>query len=210
MSKGELTRGRILDAAMRLASGSGLDGLTIGLLSDKLSLSKSGLFAHFGSKEALQLAVLEHTRARFVEHVEPYVRSTTKGLATLRAYVRAWLDWIASPHLPAGCPILGATFELEAREGATRDYIVNLQRASRERLATMVQDAIAVGELPNATDVTQFIFELRGITLAFHQELHLADNTSARTHADRAIAALIERWATTGRTARRSPRKAAK
>lgn len=194
MSKGELTRGRILDAAMRLASGSGLDGLTIGLLSDKLSLSKSGLFAHFGSKEALQLAVLEHTRSCFVEHIRPYIRGTAKGLATLRAYVRGWLDWIASPHLPAGCPILGATFELEARAGATRDYVVDLQRASRERLASMVQDAIAAGELPKATDVAQFVFDLRGITLAFHQELHLADNSNARTHADRAVAALIERY----------------
>jgi len=84
MSKGELTRGRILDQAMHLASRTGLEGLTIGSLSEALSLSKSGLFSHFGSKEALQLAVLEHTRARFGAHLEPYLRGRAKGLATRR------------------------------------------------------------------------------------------------------------------------------
>jgi len=193
MSKGDLTRSRILEEAMHLASRDGLDGLTIGSLSDALSLSKSGLFAHFGSKEALQLAVLEHTRARFGVLLVARMHRVAKGLASLRAFVNAWLDWIALPELPAGCPILGASFELEAHEGSLRDFVVKLQRESRDRMAAIVRDAVDAGELRKAVDVAQIVFELRGITLAFHQELHVMRSPSAREHAERAVCALLER-----------------
>jgi AcrR family transcriptional regulator len=194
MSKGELTRRRILDVAMQVASRAGLDGLTIGSLSEALSLSKSGLFAHFGSKEALQVAVLEHTLARFVEHLAPRLRGVAMGVPMLRVYVAAWLDWIASPELPAGCPILGATFEIEAREGPPRDFVIQLHTNSRQRLAEIVQGAIDAGELVEKTDISQVIFELRGITLAFHQELHVLRNPAAREHANKAFSALLERY----------------
>ena len=143
-----------------------------------------------------RLAVLEHTRARFGAHLEPYLRGRAKGLATLRAFVNAWLDWIALPELPPGCPILGASFELEAREGPPRDFLVKLQRDSRERMATMVQDAVDAGELGKTTDISQLVFELRGITLAFHQELHVMRSPTARDHAMRAVSALLERYST--------------
>jgi AcrR family transcriptional regulator len=193
MSKGEVTRSRILDVAMQIASRTGLDGLTIGSLAEALSLSKSGLFAHFGSKEALQVAVLEHTRERFGALVATRLHGQARGIATLRAFVQAWLDWIASPDLPAGCPILGATFEFEAREGPTRDLLVRMQKTTSERLTAMIQGAIDAGDLPRDLDIPQMIFELRGITLAFHQELHIARNPGARSHADHALAALFAR-----------------
>ena len=90
------------------------------------STHTAGLFAHFGSKEALQLAVLEHTRGRFAAHLEPRMRGVAKGVPTLKAFMHAWLDWVASSDLPAGCPILGATFELEVRDGPARDFLVKL------------------------------------------------------------------------------------
>jgi len=195
MSKGEATRSRILDHAMQLASRDGLDGLTIGSLSEALSLSKSGLFAHFGSKEALQLAVLEHTRARFAAHLEPYLRGIAKGLPMLLAFARAWLDWVASSDLPAGCPLLGATFELEAREGPAREYLMKVHGDSHLRLTGMIQDAVEAGQLERGLDVAQLIFELRGIVLAFHEALHVIRSNHARSRADRALTALVSRHA---------------
>lgn len=194
MSKGETTRSRILDRAMQLASRDGLDGLTIGSLSEELALSKSGLFAHFGSKEALQLAVLEHTRGRFATHLGPYLRDIGKGLPMLLAFARAWLDWVASSELPAGCPLLGAAFELEAREGPAREYLLKLHGDSRLRLTGMIQDAVDAGQLARNLDVAQLIFELRGIVLAFHEALHVTHSPHARARADRAISALVGRF----------------
>lgn len=196
MSKGAVTRSRILDTAMQLASRSGLDGLTIGSLSEASSLSKSGLFAHFGSKDALQLAVLEHTRDRFVDHLKPRMQGAAKGLPTLTAFMQAWLDWVASSDLPAGCPILGATFELEARDGPARDFLLKLHGDYRARLAGIVQDAIAAGQLGRDTDTAQLSFELRAVVLAFHEEMHVLRSSQARTHANRALALLLGRYAT--------------
>jgi AcrR family transcriptional regulator len=193
MSKGEATRSRILDRAMQLASRDGLDGLTIGSLSEELSLSKSGLFAHFGSKEALQLAVLEHTRGRFAAHLKPYLHGIAKGLPMLQAFVQAWLDWVASSDLPAGCPLLGATFELEARDGPAREYLIKVHGDSRLRLTGMIQDAVDAGQLERELDVAQLIFELRGIVLAFHEALHVIRSNQARSRANRAISALVSR-----------------
>jgi hypothetical protein len=87
--------------------------------------------------------------------------------------------WIALPDLPAGCPILGASFELEAREGSVRDYLVKLQRDLRDRMAAAVKEAANAGELGRTTDAGQLLFELRGVPLAFHQELHLLRSPSA-------------------------------
>jgi AcrR family transcriptional regulator len=195
MSKGEATRSRILDQAMQLASRDGLDGLTIGTLSEALSLSKSGLFAHFGSKEALQLAVLEHTLGRFAAHLRPYLQGAAKGLPTLLAFMQALLDWVASSELPAGCPILGATFELEARDGPVREFLVKVHGDSRVRMTSMVQEAVDAGQLDRDLDVAQLIFELRGIVLAFHETLHVTRSAQARTRANRAVAALLDRYA---------------
>lgn len=196
MSKGELTRTRILDQAVVLASRLGLEGLSLGVLAEALDLSKSGLYAHFRSKEALNLAVLEHTKMRHLEHAAPYLEGKAQGLDELRAFLMAWLDWVASPNLPAGCPILGASFELEDRDGPAREYLVNLTRASRAYLASLLKRAIATGELRPDLPVEQVLFEIRGITLSFHIEYRLLRESAARKRADTAIASLLERYAT--------------
>ncbi|HEY5956630.1 MAG TPA: TetR/AcrR family transcriptional regulator [Polyangiaceae bacterium] len=196
MSKGELTRARILDQALVLASRLGLDGLTLGVLADSLELSKSGLYAHFRSKEALILAVLEHTKARHLEHAAPYLEGKAKGLEELRAYLSSWLDWIALPTLPAGCPILGASFELEDLDGPARDYVVGLAIASRARLGSMLRSAIAKGELSTDTPIEQVLFELRGVSLSFHFEYRLLRETSARERAENAFSHVLARYTT--------------
>lgn len=195
MPKGELTRTRVLDQALVLASRLGLAGLTLGVLADSLGLSKSGLYAHFRSKEALILAVLEHTRTRFAEHADPYFTGKTKGLEELRAFFAAWLDWIASPNLPAGCPILGASFEVEDLDGPARDCVVEVTQASRARQAQLLRRAMSTGELRSDLAIDQVLFELRGISLSFHIEHRLLRNEAARERANTAFEDLIARCA---------------
>lgn len=194
MSKGALTRTRILDEALRLASRDGLEGLTIGSLAEALSLSKSGLFAHFGSKDTLQVAVLEHTWLRFQERARRKIQEQAPGLAQLEALFQAWLDWIEDPGLPGGCPVLGACFELEDREGAPREVLVSLQRTQRDRVRGMVNDAVSSGELALDTPVDQFIFELRGITFSFHHASRVMRDSGARDFAWGAFQALVQRF----------------
>lgn len=194
MTKGALTRTRILDQALVLASRLGLDGLTLGVLAETLGLSKSGLYAHFRSKEALVLAVLEHTKQRFVEHCVPYFEGRTSALDELRAHFAAWLDWIALADLPAGCPILGASFEVEDLDGPTRDYIVTTTRGSRLLLCQRLKRAVDSGELQTDLPIEQVAFEIRGFSLSFHIEHRLLRDKSARKRADAAFESLLARY----------------
>src|SRR5258706_6219006 len=127
LRKGERTRSVILDRAAGLASESGLDGLTIGSLAAATGLSKSGLFAHFGSREELQLAVLERTREKFAEVVFRPALAKPRGLERYRAMFERWLDWTESADLPGGCPLLGAAMEFDDRPGPVRDRVIQHQ-----------------------------------------------------------------------------------
>lgn len=188
MGKGAITRSRILDEAMRIASRDGLSGLTIGGLAKTLELSKSGLFVHFGSKEALQVAVLEHTWGRFQAFVKPSVEEAEPGVARLRAFFRGWLDWIDNPDLPGGCPVLAASFELDDREGPSRDFLVERQRNAQKTLAQAFR-SIA----PEGTDAEQCVFELRSITLGYHYMSRVMRDPRSRTWAERAFEELLAR-----------------
>ena len=188
MGKGAATRSRILDEAMRLASSEGLEGLTIGRLAKALSLSKSGLFVHFGSKEALQIAVLEHTLERFHAFVQPAVKAAPTGADRLRALFTGWLDWIDNPDLPGGCPVLGASFELDGREGPPRDFLVSRQAAAQQNLVAIFRQVAAPG-----ADPEQLVFEMRAITLAYHYASRVMRDPKARERACAAFAGLLKR-----------------
>jgi len=187
MGKGAITRGRILDEAMRIASRDGLSGLTIGTLAKALDLSKSGLFVHFGSKEALQVAVLEHAWERFRTFVQPSVDAAAPGADRLRALFLGWLDWIDNPDLPGGCPVLAASFELDDREGAPREFLVERQRVAQKTLAQAFRSAA-----PGA-DAEQCVFELRSITLGYHYMSRVMRDPKARERAEQAFKGLLER-----------------
>src|SRR3954447_26417659 len=124
MSKGEETRERILDWAFRAASRDGLEGLTIGALAAELGLSKSGLFAHFGSKEDLQLAVLAEATRRFENVVLRPAFRAPRGEARVRQVFENWLRWLSDPGSPGGCVFLAAAVELDDQDGRPRDYLV--------------------------------------------------------------------------------------
>src|SRR5688500_16378593 len=120
-TKGEQTRAAILDEALRIASKLGLEGLTIGSLADATGMSKSGLFAHFGSREDLQLAVLEHAAQLYGEKVFVPVLKIERGLPRLGALFERWLDWTLESGLPGGCIMISAAVEYDDRPGPIRD-----------------------------------------------------------------------------------------
>jgi AcrR family transcriptional regulator len=183
MSKGEQTRTVILDDALRLASQVGFEGLTIGQLAETTGLSKSGLFAHFRSKEQLQLQTLEHARGWFIDTVMKPALAAPRGEARLRALFEAWLRW--EDLLDGGCIYVTAAVEYDDRPGPMRDALARHQRDWLDSIATIVRTAVAEGEFRGDVDPEQFAFELHALTLGFHQATRLLDDEQAvrRAHA---------------------------
>jgi AcrR family transcriptional regulator len=182
MGKGEQTRQAILDEALAVASRVGIGGLSIGALAERTGLSKSGLFAHFGSKEEMQLAVIRESERRFVEVVLRPALKEKRGLPRLRAIFRNWLGWPQALELPGGCLLLSAVTEFDDQPGPVRDAVEAGQRAWRASLARAVRLAVEEGELRADLDVAQFVFELAGIVLVAHQNRRLFrdEQTDAR------------------------------
>ncbi|MBS0584345.1 MAG: TetR/AcrR family transcriptional regulator [Proteobacteria bacterium] len=187
--KGSATREMILDRAYLLASRKGVEGLSIGELAAAAKMSKSGVFAHFGSREELQLAVLEYGAQRFGERVFVPALRAKRGLPRLRAIVYGWFDWVRENRY--GCLLMGAVNEYDARPGPQRDRVVALMELWRTECARAVSLAIETRELRADTDARQFAFEVFGISLALHQDTRLFDPKQARTQAERAFERLI-------------------
>jgi AcrR family transcriptional regulator len=186
-TKGERTRAAILDAALRLVSKAGLDGLTIGTLAEVTGMSKSGLFAHFGSRDELLLAVLAHGQAQFGEVVFQPAMARPRGLPRLRAMFVNWLDWTESAELPGGCPMIGGAAEFDDKPGPVRDMLAGGQRTWIETLKRAVRQAIEERQLAADTDPEQIAFEMFGIALVVHHHRRLLGYRKAR---ERALAAL--------------------
>lgn len=185
MSKGEQTRERILERAFRLAGREGLQGLTIGALASDLGLSKSGLFAHFGSKEDLQVAVLAAAAERFRAAVIDSVLRAPRGLARLRKLFDAWLAWSSDPSLPGGCLFIAAATELDDREGRARDFLVGTQRELLDFIAGTARMAIEQGEFRKDLDCEAFAYDLYALVLGFNHSKRLLrdERAEARTRA---------------------------
>jgi len=192
-TKGERTRAAILDAALRIVSKAGLDGLTIGTLADATGMSKSGLFAHFGSREELLLAVLAHGQAEFTEVVFQPAMAKPRGLPRLKAMFTHWLDWTESAELPGGCPMIGGATEFDDKPGPVRDMLAGGQRTWIETLKRTVRQAIEEGQLPAGTDPEQIAFEMFGIALVVHHHRRLLGYPKARARALAALDKLLSR-----------------
>jgi AcrR family transcriptional regulator len=195
-TKGEQTRTVILDEALRIASKLGLEGLTIGSLADATGMSKSGLFAHFGSREDLQLAVLEHAAQAYGERVFIPVLKIERGLPRLRALFERWLDWALESGLPGGCIMLSAAFEYDDRPGPIRDAAIENQHRGNAITKKAVRLAIEEGHLNPDTDPEQISFEMLGMVLASHNHRRLLGDKEARKRALIAFDELITRHAT--------------
>ena len=196
MRKGAQTRELILGHAVAHASEVGLEGLSIGALATRISLSKSGLFAHFGSKEELQLATLKAAQERFVNKVFLPALAAPRGLARMRTLFRNWFAWLDSSGQPGGCVILAAAAEFDDRPGLVHDTLLAGQKELRGAIAKAVRLAIETGELPADTDPWQLAFELFGIVLAAHHDRHLFDDPRATERGMKAV----ERALATGST----------
>lgn len=191
MTKGTDTRQAILDHATDLATACGLEGLSIGQLATDLGLSKSGLFAHFQSKEGLQLAVVQTAAARFSEAVVRPGLAAPRGLPRVRALVDGWLTWAATSKTPGGCFFVAAATELDDRPGPVRDALVRTQRDWLELLAGAVRAAVSEGHLPSDFDAEQFAFELNGVLYAYHHRARLLGEVDAAARARRAADRLL-------------------
>ena len=194
-TKGEQTRATILDAALAIASRLGVEGLTIGSLADATGMSKSGLFAHFGSREELQLAVLEHAAQRFGDRVLRPALKIDRGLPRMRALFERWLDWTNESGLPGGCIMISAAAEYDDRPGPIRDSVIAYQRLGASIEEKAVRLAMEEGHLRPDTDPEQIAFEMLGIVLANHNHRRLLGDKEARKRSLIAFEELIARHA---------------
>ena len=162
------TRELILDNAYALACEGGLEALSIGILAASVGMSKSGVFAHFGSREDLQLAVLNTGKERLLASVLLPALKQPRGLPRLRAIVANWFDW--AHRYQSGCVLLSAASEYDGREGALRDAVLAQQTGWRDELRKAVMQAVEAGHLRADTDASQVAFEIYALMLAVHHD----------------------------------------
>ena len=193
MSKGKQTRDEIITVAISESSRIGLEGLSIGTLARHVGMSKSGLFAHFGSKEGLQLSVLQTASAQFEKAVfRPAIREP-RGAPRVQAMFNNWIKWSNSPELPGGCLFVSTALEFDSRTGAVRDLIVDRLTALRKTFAIAVELAIQVGDYRADLDSEQFAFEVHSIVLGYQVEAKLFKSPDAASRAMHAFSALDQR-----------------
>ena len=169
LMKGRQTRAAILDAALALASHMGLEGLSIGALAEVTQMSKSGVFAHFGSREELQISVVREYHAQFSEEVFEPAMAAPRGLPRLRALFDRWFKRV-SVEIDAGCIYISGAVEFDDRPGPVRDALVTMVQTWQNALERAIRIAIAEGHLRADTDPQQLLFEVHGLILALHHD----------------------------------------
>jgi AcrR family transcriptional regulator len=186
------TRETILDHAYALARRDGLEGLSIGGLAGDVGMSKSGVFAHFGSREDLQLAVLDTGRRRFVDQVLLPALRQPRGLPRLRAIVANWFEW-GREH-QSGCVLLSAASEYDGRDGALHDGVVQQQAGWRDELQKGIAQAVELGHLRADTDPAQLAFEIYALMLGLHHDAGLFGFDAANRRTAAAFERLWHSW----------------
>src|SRR5579863_4477023 len=187
------TRERILDHGLALMSQSGLTGVTLGVLADQVGMSKSGLFAHFRSKEDVQIELLSHMAEFATAHVVEPAMTAREGLPRLRALVGNWFGWAQRAGLPGGCPVAAGLFEFDDVEGRVRNKILEMEGQWRSLLTDLVRRAVDLGHLRCDLDVDQFVWELSGIYLGHHAAHRFLRSADADSRAQTAFHALVAR-----------------
>ena len=189
-AKGASTRGMLLERACGMAAQVGLEGVTIGELAQAANMSKSGVFAHFGSREDLVRQTLDWAASQFTEQVMQPALRAPRGLPRLRAIVEAWIDWIQA-H-PDGCVFLGAALEYDGRPGPMRDHVAALMERWRLALERAVRLAVEQGHLAAQTDPELLAFQLQALMQGLHHG-RLHQPQAALPLARRAVEELFER-----------------
>jgi len=191
--KGVRTRQSILERAVDLASLEGLEGLTIGRLADELEMSKSGLFAHFGSKEELQLATIEAASQRYIHEIFAPALAQPRGFPRLLAICQGWLSYLRRGVFPGGCFFAAASFEVDGRPGPVRDRVRRLMDdwiGALEKAVRMAQDE---GHIDRRTEPAQLAFELNSLFFGANFAYYLRNDTKALDRAEKAVKERLER-----------------
>jgi AcrR family transcriptional regulator len=189
------TRNRIVAEGLDLLARKGFAGVTLGVLATQTGLSKSGVFAHFGSKTEVQLRLLDETAAAARKTVVDPAMRAAEGLPRLRAVFERWLTWTEKAGLHGGCPVTGGFFELDdaADDDPVRQRLVAMEAGWRGFLSGLTAAAVETGELRKGLDLDQFVWELCGIYLSHHVSHRLAHDPLATKHAYAAFAELVNR-----------------
>lgn len=195
-AQGERTRKAILEAAVHIASAEGLEGLTIGRLAMELSMSKSGLFAHFGSKEDLQVATVEAARAIFINEVIKPAFETAQGLLRLWKLCDIWLGYVQSGVFRGGCFFAAAAAEFDSRPGPVRDRIAEIMKEWLSTLRNTIIEAQNAGQLVKDIDAVQLAFEFNSLELGANWAFQLYGDIRAFTRAREAMRERLSRYAT--------------
>jgi len=191
-TKGAETRQRIVQRGLELASRLGIEGLSLGELASSLEVSKSGLFAHFRSKEALQIAVLELAAERFRQSVVVPALRKPRGEPRIVELFERWVAWGDACSLDGGCIFVAASAELDDRPGPTRDSLVQIQRDLHATIAQAVRIAIDEHQFRSDVDPEQFAFDLYAIVLGYAHATRLMGDSTASRRVRTAFERLIE------------------
>jgi len=190
LQKGQQTRATILEAALGLASHMGLEGLSIGALAEVTQMSKSGVFAHFGSREELQISVIREYHGRFEEEVFFPAIQAPRGLPRLRALFERWIRRV-SVEVDSGCIYISGAVEFDDRPGPVRDALVGMVRAWHDAMQRAIRIAIEDGQLRPDTDTLQMLFEMHGLILALHHDARLMRTPGSLVRAQRAFERVV-------------------
>ena len=197
LQKGQQTRAAILDAALALASNMGLEGLSIGALAEVTGMSKSGVFAHFGSREELQISVIREYHAKFEEEVFfPAIREP-RGLPRLVALFENWVKRVAV-EIDSGCIYISGAVEFDDRPGPVRDALADMVISWHRAMSRAIDLAIEVGDLNAGTDSAQMLFEIHGLILALHHDARFLRSPGAVERARMGFARTVSHYAAAG------------
>lgn len=194
MHKGQQTRATILDAALTLASHMGLEGLSIGALAEVTGMSKSGVFAHFGSRDELQIAVVREYHNKFEEEVFYPALREPRGLPRLRALFELWVKRVAV-EIDSGCIYISGAVEFDDRPGPVRDALVDMVQTWQDALERAIAMAIDEGHLRADTDPAQMLFEVHGLILALHHDARFLRHPGAVDRARVAFRRVLDLYA---------------
>jgi AcrR family transcriptional regulator len=191
--KGQQTRATILEAALGLASHMGLEGLSIGALAEVTKMSKSGVFAHFGSREELQICVVREYHAKFEEEVFFPAMREPRGLPRLRALFDRWVRRV-SVEIDSGCIYISGAVEFDDRPGPVRDALVTMVQTWQQALERAIHIAIEEGHLRADTEPAQMLFEVHGLILALHHDARFLRNPGAVERARAAFQRVLDHY----------------
>ncbi|MEO7401222.1 MAG: TetR/AcrR family transcriptional regulator [Polaromonas sp.] len=195
--KGQQTKAAIVDAALGLAAQIGLEGLSIGVLAELMHMSKSGVFAHFGSREELQISVIREYHARFEEEVFFPVLRQPRGLPRLRALFHNWMNR-TSIEIDSGCLYIGGAVEFDDRPGPVRDALADSVGIWLAAMSRAVVQAREAGHLHAGANEQQVVFEIHGLILALHYEARFLKTPGSIERAETGFSNILERYGSPG------------